>query len=73
VTGTSLRTIQFLPTYLFNRGQLSQGWMTGVRLPTGAGIFLLSTASKMTLGQIELPTQWLRGGGSIPEGKAAGE
>lgn len=47
--------------------------MTGVRLPTGAGIFLLSTASKMTLGQIELPTQWLRGGGSIPEGKAAGE
>jgi hypothetical protein len=35
-----------------------------VRFPKGAGIFLFSTASRMTLGPNEPPIQWVRGGSS---------
>jgi hypothetical protein len=48
-------------------------WTTEVRFPTVAmmGFFLFITASRLILGTIHVPIQWIIGG-SFPGSKAAG-
>jgi hypothetical protein len=48
------------------------GWMTGIRLPARAGVFLFVNVSKPAVRPTQPPIQWeIWGrGGSIPGGKA---
>jgi len=39
--------------------KVTKSWTIRVQFPTGAGIFLLATMSRLTLGPFQPPNHWL--------------
>jgi hypothetical protein len=58
-SGLHIRILHTLLTYGLD------DWGSRVRFPTGAGIFLFTTASRTALGPTQPPIQWLPGALSL--------